>query len=327
MFLRSRSRLDRAGDADLTWGSQGTRLVSQDLPEELMRRKGFTLVELLVVIGIIALLISILLPALNRARGQAKQIQCLSNLRQIATAMAMHANEHRNHYPLAGQTYANKFGTPSDATPSQLGDPGQRNYSYMMAAGKIRVAPLPVAIAPYLGQQIRTDSEANAVFDYEHGPILRIFTCPANIDEMQGGTTQMAYFISSYKVWSFPLIPSSYAFNEAILGWADGPGGTNSHSRERGNLARMPHPADLVLMADGSTRGPDNWIVYNDETNRGETLLDFYNGNTNEPKLDPMLFDKNRHYGAMNIVFCDGHGETLRMPDGLDKCNISVGLP
>jgi prepilin-type N-terminal cleavage/methylation domain-containing protein len=81
---------------------------------------GFTLVELLVVIGIIAVLISLLVPALARTRQQAVSLQCLSNLRQQGLAAVLYANENRGQLPSATRNAIETIPSPTREALSRL---------------------------------------------------------------------------------------------------------------------------------------------------------------------------------------------------------------
>jgi prepilin-type N-terminal cleavage/methylation domain-containing protein len=101
------------------------------------RRTGFTLVELLVVIGIIAMLLAILLPALQRAKAAAYAVQCQSNLSQLMKAFIMFAQDHKNSLPGNKHDTANPDKDKTDWLGGDTPYPSTDRYKYCPQNGTV----------------------------------------------------------------------------------------------------------------------------------------------------------------------------------------------
>jgi prepilin-type N-terminal cleavage/methylation domain-containing protein len=125
-----------------------------------MRQKAFSLIELLVVIAIIAVLVALLLPALQKARTQAGLVKCLSGGRQVYLSVQMYCNENRNHYP---------YGSYDDPN-NPLWYVKLVNLNYMKEAVQTKRGGCPFGPDDYHPTGISTDVFVNDVFinpDYD----------------------------------------------------------------------------------------------------------------------------------------------------------------
>jgi prepilin-type N-terminal cleavage/methylation domain-containing protein/prepilin-type processing-associated H-X9-DG protein len=95
---------------------------------------GFTLVELLVVIGIIAVLISILLPALGAARRQSNTVKCMASLKQIGNSLQLYAQDNKGYWPSARDRLAGTSGVPGTAA-------DHHSWTDLLAKYMMKIAP------------------------------------------------------------------------------------------------------------------------------------------------------------------------------------------
>jgi prepilin-type N-terminal cleavage/methylation domain-containing protein len=282
-------------------------------------RRAFSLIELLVVIGIVALLIAMLMPALANSRESANRVQCLNTLRTIGQAAQLHANDHRGYFPLAGWHW-DPVGGLTD--PKGVNDPEARRYDYYADAGVQRPLPVTAALGLSLGVAIRTDSREHLEEDLKEPALVRHFTGPSQAAPLQGLSQR-----DGAQPWDPPREFTSYVFNEALLGKRDFK--ADRPDPVMGNISRVARPGEVFLAMDGRPRNMtnDNFILVFD-LDKSSSFLDFHKV-VMQPNngFGKQTLDYYRHRRRMNVVFCDYHADNLDMTDrALDALGVSKGI-
>jgi prepilin-type N-terminal cleavage/methylation domain-containing protein len=277
---------------------------------------GFSLVELIVVIGIIAVLVGILMPALSLVRERGNQIKCLANLRSIGQAAQSHSSEHDSYMPTCGWQWKPAGGV---VNPTGLGDGRQRRYDYYRDDDQLRPLPITAALARYLGVTVRTDSRQTLESDLRREDMQRLFRCPSQTQTLSGWTQRDS------GGWTSPDEVSSYIFNEAALGRRDRD--PNVSPFPVGLITKVRRTSDVFLAADGRTRDPQNdrcFLVF--DFGSQDTLADFET-NIQNTQLGKELIDHFRHRRKINVVFLDDHAETFPTDvAGLRGVGVSRGI-
>jgi prepilin-type N-terminal cleavage/methylation domain-containing protein/prepilin-type processing-associated H-X9-DG protein len=207
-----------------------------------MRRQGFTLIELLVVIAIIAVLMGILLPALNRAREQGKRAVCQSDLKQLTLAWSIYADEN-NGKLVNGMAGYNRTspGTPtsSGGTTENFADPAIIERAWVQRTWDVYEQ------GTYRARPIQEKAIQNGAL-WKYVSNLKTFQCPTG---RRGEMQTFGFMDSMNGLTNGRNLPASNIFRGVKL-WC----------RKMSDIVK-PNPASRVVLLDEGRTTPDSFAV------------------------------------------------------------------
>lgn len=273
--------------------------------------RGFTLVELLVVIGIIAVLISVLLPVLGRVREQGNQVKCMSNLRQLGMAMVQYATDNKGYFPAAARGVPRPF-EPAGGGKSYAHDwvywqqpnlPGQSPALFWPTTNTTRdlkdQSPERGAIAKYLGKSFST----------------QLFICPS--DQREPTNINSVWYRYSYCMNGF-LSSTFDQFDSQSYNYF-GRLAKLSSIRYASNVVMLLEESESSINDGDCTivrlepAGANTWGIYPGGSARSDWLAIRHDKKRRNPEnvVAPGLDKPNIPNSAArgNVAFADGHVE------------------